>query len=90
MPTTPYENFSALIRQIEHHCENGEWDAAAMIADRIGSLITEQKLPTATARERQVIADTLQTIAQIQERVEPLHADVATLLKAFGTPANGA
>jgi hypothetical protein len=81
---TPYRNLALAMREVARLAEAGEWEKAALTATRLNAQIQSGALPPAQESDRAAIEESLTHLHAVTDRAEPLHQDIATLLKAFG------
>lgn len=72
-------DLAALIHGIKENAEQGAWQEAAALSDKLQALIRTQPI----LNDRQALEAMLADIAAILERAEPLQQDLQRLLKAF-------
>lgn len=79
MNTPTPSDLATLIHGIKQSGEQGAWQEAAELSDKLQALIRTQPV----INDRQALEAMLADIAAILERAEPLQHDLQRLLKAF-------
>jgi hypothetical protein len=80
--TFTYQALAQAVSRLESVCGEDRWDEAARIMNGLAARLSS--LPAARAADRPIIEHALADIARLGERVQPLHAETAKLLVAFG------
>lgn len=83
MSEASYAHLAGLSARIEKLAESGHWEACAVATEEMLALL-KSGLPAARTSDRAAIEQALNSLAAINERAEPLRADISRLLKAFG------
>lgn len=81
----PYENMEQILAEIARRAEARDWSSAAQAATQLEAQARQGLMPTPTEADRAALEAGLAHIAAIHELAVPLHKDIATLLKAFGS-----